>query len=92
LTGIPAPDNKNTIKIYPNPTNDHITIDFGNFTLMNGYSISIVNMSGATQYSSNINQQSVYLDLSGWSGKGMYLVNIIDNFGKVIDTKKLIIQ
>lgn len=92
LTGIPEPDNKNTIKIYPNPSKDHITIDFGNFAVMNGYSISIVNMSGATQYSTNINQQSVYLDLSSWSGKVMYLVNIIDNFGKVIDTKKLIIQ
>ena len=92
LTGIPEPNNKNTIKIYPNPSKDHITIDFGNFVVMNGYSINIVNMSGATQYSSNINQQSVYLNLSGWSGKGMYLVQVIDNFGDVIDVKKIVIQ
>lgn len=32
--GLPAPNNTNAIMVYPNPANDHITIDNGNFALM----------------------------------------------------------
>ena len=31
---LPAPNNENTILIYPNPASDHITIDNGNYTAM----------------------------------------------------------
>jgi hypothetical protein len=43
---LPAPNNENTILIYPNPASDHITIDNGNYSAMAGYSIKIQNNSG----------------------------------------------
>jgi hypothetical protein len=52
--GLPAPNNENTILIYPNPASDFITIDNGNYTLMAGYSIKIENNSKITLLSFNV--------------------------------------
>jgi hypothetical protein len=92
LTGIPAPNNINTLKIYPNPASTHIYIDNGNFASMNGYSIEIRNSAGALVYGSLINQQQFYIDLSSWSGNGTYFVRIFDSTGGVVATKKIVIQ
>lgn len=92
LTGIPTPNNINTLKIYPNPASTHIYIDNGNFASMNGYSIEIRNSLGALVYGSLINQQQFYIDLSSWSGNGTYFVRIIDPSNNVISLKKLIVQ
>jgi hypothetical protein len=92
LTGIPAPNNINTIKIYPNPASTHIYIDNGNYANMNGYSVEIRNAAGALVFGSLINQQQFYIDLSSWSGNGTYFVRIFDPSNNVISLKKLIIQ
>ncbi len=41
ITGYNPITYKNTLKIWPNPSNDHITIDAGNLATMNGYSIKL---------------------------------------------------
>ena len=41
-----SPLTQNTISVFPNPTNDHITINTGNFALMPNYSIKIENSLG----------------------------------------------
>jgi len=92
LTGINPPNNINEIKIFPNPAKDHITIDFGNYSLMAGYTLKIINSSGQQVYITQINQQSLYLNLSDWGGKGLYYVQIIDNLNNTIETKKIILQ
>jgi hypothetical protein len=92
LTGIEPPDNKNTIKIYPNPAKTHIFINTGDYDLMNGYQIRIDNSLGQTVFSNNINQQEFYINLSDWTGPGLYLVYIIDTNSNVIEVKKIIIQ
>ena len=92
LTGVPSPNNINTLRIYPNPAKTHIYIDNGNFSTMNGYSMEIRNVSGALVYGSLINQQQFYIDLSTWSGNGTYLVKIFDNLGNIVATKKIIVQ
>lgn len=92
LTGLIAPNNLNTIKVFPNPTNDHITINYGNFATMNGYTLKIINSLGQTVFTSPINQQSSYVDLSTWSGNGIYFVHIIDGQSNTIDIKKIVLQ
>jgi hypothetical protein len=82
----------NDIKIFPNPTYDHITIDAGNLNTMSGYSIRIVNALGQQVFQSAINQQQFYLDLSSWTGNGIYYVNIINPQGVTIDTRKIVLQ
>jgi hypothetical protein len=92
LTGIAPPNNTNTIKIYPNPASTHIYIDNGDYASMNGYTLSIENSLSQVVFTSSINQAQFYVNLSTWSGNGLYIVKIIDNYSNVIETKKIIIQ
>jgi hypothetical protein len=92
LTGLTPPDNSNTIKIYPNPASDHITINTGQFNLMDGYTLKIDNSLSQTVFTSLVNQESFYIDITTWTGIGLYFVYIIDDFGNIIDTRKIIIN
>jgi hypothetical protein len=82
----------NAIKIFPNPTNDHITIDYGNFTQMNGYQLRIENSLGQEVFQTSISQQSDYLNLNTWGGNGLYFVHIVDPQGNTIDIRKIVLQ
>jgi len=64
------------IQIYPNPTNDKITIDMADVT--ENTTVNIVNFAGQTIYRSNISDLKTIIDLSSYS-QGMYMVNIISN-------------
>ena len=89
---LPAPNNENTILIYPNPASDHITIDNGNFAAMAGYTIKIENNAGQQVFQSAINQAQFYVDLSTWSGNGLYFVHLIDAQGNTVTVRKIVLQ
>jgi len=92
ITGLTPPNNSNSIKVFPNPANSHITIDFGNFESMNDYTLTITNSIGQTVYTTPINEQSSYIDLSTWSGNGIYFVQIIDTLNNTIENRKIVLQ
>ena len=92
ITGLTPPNNLNTIKVFPNPANSHITIDFGNFESMNGYTLTITNSIGQTVYTTPINEQSSYIDLSTWGGNGIYFVQIINTLNNTIENRKIVLQ
>ncbi|MFZ4414378.1 MAG: LamG-like jellyroll fold domain-containing protein [Bacteroidales bacterium] len=83
---------QNTIKVWPNPTKDHITIDNGNIANMVGYQLKITNSLGQQVFQSAINQQQFYVDLATWTGNGIYFVYIINGQGQTIDIKKIVLQ
>ncbi len=89
---LPAPNNENTILIYPNPASDHITIDNGNFAAMAGYFIKIENNTGQQVFQSAINQAQFYVDLSTWTGNGLYFVHLIDVQGNTVTVRKIVLQ
>ena len=92
ITGFNPVAYQNTIKVWPNPTNDHITIDNGNLANLNGYQIKIMNSLSQQVFQSAITQQQFYIDLSSWTGNGIYFVHIIDGQGNTVDVKKIILQ
>jgi hypothetical protein len=92
LTGINPPNNLNTLKVYPNPANTHITIDYGNFNTMSGYTLKIVNAIGQTVFTTPINQQTSYIDLSTLTGNGIYFLKLIDPQNNTIENRKIVIQ
>jgi hypothetical protein len=92
LTGVNPPNNINTLKIYPNPASDHIYIDNGNFSVMTGYQLIIENSLAQEVFFSAIDQSSFFIDISTWTGNGIYFVRIIDGLGNIIETKKIVIQ
>ena len=89
---LPAPNNENTILIYPNPASDHITIDNGNFAAMAGYSIKIENNAGQQVFQNAINQAQFYVDLSTWTGNGLYFVHLIDPQNNTVTVRKIVLQ
>lgn len=93
LTGFNPVAFENTIKIYPNPTSDHITIDFGsNYATMNCYTLKISNSLSQIVYTTSISTQQTTVDLSTWSGNGIYFVHLIDAQSNTIDIRKIILQ
>lgn len=93
LTGFNPIAYQNSIKIYPNPTNSQINIDFGsNFSTMNGYTLKITNTLSQIVYTTTINTQLATVNLSTWSGNGIYFVHLIDALGNTIDIRKIVLQ
>jgi hypothetical protein len=90
--GIPTPNISNTLLIYPNPAKDRIIIDNGNYTVMSGYSIKIQNSIGQQVFNSAITQPQFNIDLSTWTGKGIYYVRLLDASGNVVTTRKILLQ
>ncbi|MBL0267117.1 MAG: T9SS type A sorting domain-containing protein [Chitinophagaceae bacterium] len=93
LTGFNPITYQNSIKVYPNPSNDHITIDCGsNYSTMNGYTIRIDNTLGQTVYSTSLTQQTFIVDLNTWTGNGVYLIYLLNAQGIAIDVRKIVLQ
>lgn len=84
---------KNTFKIYPNPTNNSLTIDCGNnFENIKNYSIKITNNLGQTVHESTITEQKNNINLLNWTGKGIYYLSIIATDKSIIETKKIVLN
>jgi len=93
LTGFNPVTYQNSIKIYPNPTSDQITIDFGgNYSTMNGYTLKITNSLSQIVYTTPINTQTTTVDLSTWTGNGIYFVHLIDASSNTVDIRKIVLQ
>lgn len=82
----------NTVNIYPNPANDHITIDCGNLANVSGWNIKITNMLGQEVFNQPMNTQQYVVPLNTWSGKGVYFVKISNAQNEVVNIKKIILQ
>jgi hypothetical protein len=92
MTGFNPVTYEHSIEIYPNPTSDHITINYGDFIGLNGYTLSIFNPMGQLVHTSNITQQQEYLDLNSWGGVGVYNVVIYNPQGGIVSTKQIVLQ
>jgi len=92
LTSISPPNNSNTIKVYPNPAQNYLIINNGNFALMSGYTCEIVNALGQQIFSSLINQQTFTIDISTWTGNGLYFLKIKDASNAEIENRKIVLN
>ena len=82
----------NTVTIYPNPANDHITIDCGNLANVAGWNIKITNALGQEVFSGAMNTPEYVVPLNSWGGQGLYFVRIYDAQNNLVNTKKIILQ
>jgi hypothetical protein len=82
----------NTVRVFPNATFDHLTIDYGNFALLNGYTLQITNALGQAVFSTPIAQQSDYLDLYTWGGNGTYTLSVLDPQQQTVASRVIVLQ
>jgi hypothetical protein len=92
LTAIDPPGNINTILIYPNPARDHVYINTGDYHRMNGYQLKIINQTGSVVFERNIEEPLFEVNLSTWTGTGLYFVHLIDPDRNIIDIRKIVLQ
>jgi hypothetical protein len=90
--GISELVDQSSLIIFPNPTNDRITIDAGNLETIKGYSIKIEDVLGQQVFQSAINQQQFNVDLRTWSGNGLYFVHLIDPQNNTVTVRKIVLQ
>jgi hypothetical protein len=91
-TGINNSLGSNIMSIFPNPTKDHITIDLGNYQFNDGLTLQLTNNLGQQVLSRQLTQQLTTIQLDNSMGKGIYLVNLIDSEGNIIDIRKIVLQ
>jgi len=72
--------------VYPNPTENRITVDLGNNYIKNS-SIEIINLLGKSIYHNNVSQQINNIDLSNYSN-GIYFIKFSNKTGSI--THKII--
>ena len=92
ITSLQAPNNVNTFKVYPNPTNDLINIDNGDYTMMSGYSINILNSQAQSVFSSPINAQTFSVNVSQFGATGTYFLQILDASMNVVEMRYIVLQ
>ena len=90
--GINPPFTVNTIKVYPNPTNNLLIIDNGDYTEMTDYKAKIVNRLGQTIFYSPINVPSFTIQLSSFAEEGLFFLQIMNESDELVQEKKIILQ
>jgi hypothetical protein len=79
-----------SIIIYPNNLKDHLYINADQDYI--GYKVKIINSSNKVVYKKTIELPQYEIDLSTWTGKGIYFVQIFDIKGNILDIKKIVLQ
>lgn len=85
-------NNETLITMYPNPTNSKINIDCGNLKDLIGNEIRVTNALGQEIYKSTLSKQKEDIPLSSIASSGLYFITIINSQGRLITTKKIILQ
>lgn len=83
---------ENSIKVYPIPAQDKLTINTGDLTLVGGYTLKVMNTTGAVVYNQVINAQVYTVDLKTWATTGFYTLQLIDKSGNLVATKAIILE
>jgi hypothetical protein len=85
-------DKGQLIKVYPNPAQNQLTIDNGNYTDFAGYTVNVYNSVGAVVYTQAINQKVYTVDLKSWSSVGVYRMELTDKTGAKIAVKTIVLN
>ena len=85
-------DKGQLIKVYPNPAQNQLTIDNGNYSDFSGYTVNVYNSLGAVVYTQVINQKVYTIDLKSWSSVGVYRMELTDKSGAKIAVKTIVLN
>ncbi len=81
----------NDVDIYPNPSNGILNVKLENYTPSNTV-VSLFNMVGQKVYTQSINAPEIQINLSGYNFKGVYLITIESEKGKICSDRKIVFK
>ena len=70
------------VRIYPNPTNDYLNIEFSKENQIENSQIIIVGINGDIKYMSEVSGTNMILDFNGYAN-GEYFIKIFNNLKSV---------
>ena len=82
----------NTITVYPNPANDYVIIDNGNYSAMSSYTLKILNGLAQEVFNSQILVPQFQIPVSLLGSVGTYYIQILDGSNNLLETKQLILH
>jgi hypothetical protein len=83
---------ENLFKVYPNPSQDYIYIDFGDENLnLKGKRIEIFNSLGQEVFDTPIEHHKTKIEIKSLNGKGTYFVQLVNREGQELLTRKIIV-
>lgn len=82
----------NLFKVFPNPTNDFITISTGDYEQLTAYMVKIVDLQGKVIYETDVDSQEKTVNLSEFGSKGQFIISIINKNGIIIQSSKIILK
>jgi len=81
-----------TVKVYPNPAKDVINIDFGDFDKMKGCYVKLINSLSQIDMVRQVTRKQMSIDVSSLSGRGIYLLQIVNNMDKIVAIRKIVLK
>jgi hypothetical protein len=85
-------DITNTISIYPNPANNYVIINNGNYSTMTNYEIRILNSLGQEVFNNLVVVPQFIIPVTTLGAEGTYFVQVLDGDGNLVVTKYLILN
>ncbi len=80
------------MKVFPNPANDWLFIDLGEHEFLSDLKLRIINSLGQERYSCKIIDPKIQIPLHSIGEPGFYFVQIVDPFGNMSETTKLLLK
>ena len=81
-----------SVRVFPNPASDMLTIQPGGIPAAESHTIEISNSLSQVVYSTALTEQSLQINLSALGSKGLYFATLKDQSGHIIDIQKIILQ
>ncbi|MCB9241053.1 MAG: T9SS type A sorting domain-containing protein [Flavobacteriales bacterium] len=79
-------------RIFPNPTQNKINIETGDYLNWSGNKISIYSVTGKKLIEQTISSNQTTIDMSAIGTKGIYTLHISDPYGTVLTVKKIMLH
>jgi hypothetical protein len=79
--------------VYPNPAHDRFAVSIGGFTSASTeYTVEITDQLGRRVLVLRADREVIYVSTETLYGPGLYLVRLTDSDGRIIRTKKVVVQ
>lgn len=77
-----------TVKCYPNPATSFVNFEFTSNYISKGYTLSVYSFSGKKMNENNVNTSKITLTFSDDYFRGIYIYQLRDKSGRIIETGK----
>jgi hypothetical protein len=80
------------LRIFPNPVLDQLNIEISNLESINDFNLRIVNSLGQEKINCRLTPPGMQIPARSIGESGLYFIQITDQYGNIIETRKLLLK